>query len=503
VSSDDPANASRWLSSTTANVLGEFATRRALEADMVVAEAPRPLFLKRAVGIVRVSQVGRRAKEEKLLSPLDQRRQIERISALENLRLVNVFEELNVSGYRTKLEKRRGLWPALQMIERGEAEVLIVAYFDRFFRKLTVQAEVVQRVEEVGGRLLSVDAGEISNKTSSKWLSATVLGMMAEFHARMTAEKTYPAQVEAVAAGIIPWARLPLGYVRGEDRRAHVYDDAKKVVQKAFDLREAGMSLEGIVKFLHAQGYPRSFRSVEKMFWSRFYLGELHFGKLVNLNSHEAIIDPRQFRSVQKMRGDNRGPRGQSPSLLARQGLLVCGTCEGKMVAGGQNLKNRPDAPRKRYYDYRCAPIVSPHCERRPYISAPNLDAYVVSYVQRRLAEARGRWSSNERLIQAEADVAGKEQRLNAAVKAFDGMDDVPATREKLLEFRAEHAAALERLQELRAAFGTPALASLGDWLQMTISEQRSVLRVFIKRILVRPGRGAIEERVTIEPFEE
>lgn len=469
---------------------------------MVVAEQPRPLFLKRAVGIVRVSEVGKRAKEEKLLSPGDQRRQIERICDLENLRLVDVFEELNVSGTR-ELLKRPGLGPAVAMIEQGDADVLIVAYFDRFFRKLTVQAEVTTRVEDAGGRLLAVDAGEISNKTSSKWLTGNMLGMMAEYYARLTKEKTYQAQIESVARGIPPWAILPLGYRRGDDRRSHVDAGAAGVVRQAFELRESGAALLDVVAFLREQGYPRSFRSVEKMFYNRFYLGELHFGRLVNLASHEAIVDLRLFRSVARMRGAARGPRAGSPTLLARQGLLHCGSCGGKLVAGGQNMTGRPDAPRKRYYDYRCHPAVSAHCPARPYISATVLDGYVVDYVKRELADVQGRWSSDERLVQAEAEVTSKEQQLNAAVAAFDGLGDVVAIRAKLLELQADLEQARERLEELRAAFGTPALASLADWVDMTLAEQRALLRVFIKRIVVVPGRATPERRITIEPFEE
>lgn len=470
---------------------------------MVVAEQTRPLFLKRAVGIIRVSQVGKRAKEEKLLSPGDQRRQIERVCELENLRLVAVFEELNVSGFRRELLKRPGLGPAVTMIEQGEADVLIVAYFDRFFRKLTVQAEVTQRVEDAGGRLLAVDAGEISNKTSSKWLTGNMLGMMAEYYARLTKEKTYQAQIESVAKGIPPWAILPLGYTRGADRRIVVDVSSAAVVREAFELRETGVPLLGIVAFLHEKGYPRSFRSVEKMFYNRFYLGELHFGALVNLRSHEAIIDVRLFRSVAKMRGAARGTRGDSPNLLARQGLLYCGSCGGKLVAGGQNLLGRADAPRKRYYDYRCHPAVSPQCTARPYIGASIVDTYVVEYVKQQLANAQGRWSSDERLIEAEAEADSKERQLNAAVATFDGMGDVAAIRAKLLEMRADADAARERLEELRAAFGTPALASLADWDDMTLAEQRSILRVFIKRIEIAPGRGAPSSRITLKPFEE
>ena len=359
----DHETASEWFSSTTANVLDQYTSRLALEDDMVVAAArPRPLFLKRAVGIVRVSEVGDR-EGEKFVSPGDQTRAIQRVCEAESLRLLHIFEELDISAYRRGLDRRPGLKMAVDLIEHGEVEVVVACYFDRLFRKLTVQEEVLRRVEEAGGRVLAVDAGEVRTDTASRWLTATMLGMVAEYHARLTAEKTRDAKANAVARGIPPWSILPLGYVRGDDRKVHVDPATAEVAHEAFERREAGASLQEIVRYLREVGYSRSFRSVEKMFYNRFYLGELHYGKYVNPRSHEPIIDARLFRSVAHMRGDARGPRGDSPNLLARQSLLRCGTCGAKMVAGGQNLKNRPDAPRTRYYDYRCAAVVSPGCK--------------------------------------------------------------------------------------------------------------------------------------------
>lgn len=478
----------------------------AFEDDMVVAETRvRPLPLKRAVGIIRVSEVGDR-EGEKFASPTDQRAAVVRLCQQHDwgLNPADIFEELDVSAYRRSLDQRHGLSEAVRRIEAGTHQVVVACYFDRLFRRIDVQRQVIERVEAAGGEVYAADIGEVSHRTASRKLTATMMGAISEYYAELVREKTLPAKERAVANGIPPWGILPLGYVgHGPDRKIYVDPDAATVVREAFELREAGMSLENITLFLRGKGYPRSFRSTQKMFYNRFYLGELHYGKFSNLYSHEAIIDARLFRSVSHMRGDPRGPRSDSPILLARQGLVFCGSCNAKMMAGGQNLKGRPDAPRKRYYDYRCALISSPDCTRRAYIAAHILDAYVVDYVKRRLADAQGRWSSDERLAQAEAGVAEKERKLNAAVEAFDGMDDVSAIRAKLLAMRAEYEAARERLQELRVAFGTTALASLADWNDMTLAEQRAVLRAVIKRITVMPGRGTPQQRITIETFEE
>lgn len=505
---DPHANTSQWLSATTADVFDQYTTRLASESSMSTSAAarPRPLFLRKAVGIIRVSEVGER-EGEKFVSPGDQRKAIERIAESEQLRLVKVFEEMDVSAYRRSLARRPGLNEAVEMIERGEAEIVVACYFDRLFRKLTVQEEVLRRVEEAGGRVLAVDAGEIRQDTASRWLTSTMLGMVAEYHARLTAEKTRDAKVNAVARGIPPWGILPLGYKKGDDRRIHVDPDAAPIARAAWELRAAGAGLYEVRAFLREHGYPLSYRSVQKMLRNRFYLGELHYGKLVNTGSHEAIIDQSTYRSAQNLRA--RGQRGapsgvrQKPTmLLGRQGLLRCGSCGGAMTNGGQTVGG------KRYYDYRCSAILSQDCPQRPYVMVDRLEAHVVEYVRGCLAEARGRYTDNARLQAAEADVIDREQRLDAAVEALEDID-LGSLRAKLLRMRDELEAAKAHVANLRAAFGASAQISLCDWDDLSLGGQRAIVRALIKQIVVYPnrsgegrGRTPLGDRVAIEAFE-
>jgi ThiF family/Resolvase, N terminal domain len=45
-----------------------------------------------------------------------------------------------------------GLLKAIELVEAGEADHIVVAYFDRLVRSLRVQLEVIERVERAGGR---------------------------------------------------------------------------------------------------------------------------------------------------------------------------------------------------------------------------------------------------------------------------------------------------------------------------------------------------------------
>lgn len=118
----------------------------------------------RAIGIVRVSRVDEDAND---VGPGEQRRRIEAACKRDKLKLVDVIEELNVSS-GTPLAARAGLLRAVETVEAGTADLIVVAYFDRLVRSLAIQAEIVGRVEQAGGQLLAVDVGQITNGSAAQ-----------------------------------------------------------------------------------------------------------------------------------------------------------------------------------------------------------------------------------------------------------------------------------------------------------------------------------------------
>jgi DNA invertase Pin-like site-specific DNA recombinase len=117
----------------------------------------------RAVGIIRVSKVGGRD-SERFVSPDDQRQRIKALCKREGFKLVDVFEEMDVSG-GAPLERRKGLREAVELIEAHRADVIVAGYFDRLVRSLKVQGDVLERVEAAGGGVLSADFGKLSEAT--------------------------------------------------------------------------------------------------------------------------------------------------------------------------------------------------------------------------------------------------------------------------------------------------------------------------------------------------
>lgn len=436
---------------------------------------------------MRISRTGNR-EGERFVSPVEQRERIAAACERDGLQLTEVIEELDVSG-GTPLERRTGLRRAVELVEASSVNVVVVAYFDRLVRSLTVQREVVERVEQAGGAILAVDVGEVRADTASRWLSSTMLGMVAEYHRRVTAERTEDAKRRAVARGVPPFPNVPPGYRRRDDGRLEPHPEHATVVADAFRLRAGGATVSEVRDHLRAHGIERSFHGVQALLGSRIVLGELRFGENVNTASHPAIVEPSIWQQVQRMRV-SRGRRAKSERLLARLGILRCGTCGGRMVIGSTDQNG------VRHYMYRCSPIGD--CPRRVTVSANLAERVVVDEVRRLLDGMQGTATVAEGAADAERALDRAEQELDAAVRAFTGLEDVDAARERLLQLRQERDQARDRAEELRAA-ATPALSisASGDWDLLTLDEQRALIRAVVEQATVAPGRGA--DRITVQ----
>ncbi len=440
--------------------------------------------VRRAVGIVRVSRVAGRTGEQ-FVSPSEQRTRVEEACARDGLQLVETLEELDVSG-GAALAKRPGLRRAVEMVEAGEADVIVAGYFDRLVRSLAVQAELVSRVEAAGGAILAVDVGAVTGASAGQWLSGTMLGAVSEYHRRVTAERTEDAKRRAVARGVAPFPNVPPGYRKDADGRLELHPKEARVVAEAFRRRAAGATVKDVREYLRGKGVERSYHGTQALLESRIVLGELRFGDdMVNTASHPAIVDAGIWQQVQQARSP-RGRRPKSERLLARLGVLRCGTCGARMVVGSAN--------HGAYQLYRCPPVGD--CPQRVTISAPVAEAAIVDAVKGLLEGMRGTASLAEGVEDAERELQHAERELEAAVTAFSGLDDVDAARTRLGELRDAREAARDRLAALQAAAAPAITVSAGEWGDLTLDEQRALIQATIAEATVVPGRG--DDRVTV-----
>src|SRR5439155_15531514 len=248
-----------------------------------------------------------------------------------------------------------------------------------------------------------------------------------EYHRRVTAERTRDAKRRAVARGVPPFPNIPPGYRRDQDGGIEVDPKTASAVAEGFRLRAAGATVKEVREHLRRAGVERSYHGVQAMLSSRIYLGELRFGEYVRDDPRVALVESAVWQAVQRMRSP-RGRRAKSERLLARLGVLRCGTCGARMVIGSTDQKGT------RHYFYRCPPVGD--CPRRVTVSADLAERIVVEEVRRLLEGVRGRASIAGGVEEAEQDLDRRERELDAAIRAFSGLEDVDAARERLLALR-------------------------------------------------------------------
>jgi hypothetical protein len=311
--------------------------------------------------------------------------------------------------------------------------------------------------------------------------------------ADQTREKVGEAQERAVARGATPWARVQLGYRRRPNGALEVDQDTAPIVRRVYEMRLEGASLMQIRKMLREHGVERSHRGVQEMLKSRVYLGEVHFGKLHNLEAHEPIfkteLERKLWYDVEALHV-KRGPRPKSTRLLSRLDVLRCGSCGARMVA----MK----LPRQRDYPiYRC-PSTS-DCPKHMTISAQIVEDAVVVEVKRLLDGLKGTASGESGVLKAQEDLERAQEALEQGIRVLAGLESEPVAIERLRELRDARDRARDHHQELASRRDASTVAvTMADWDQLTLDEQRQLIRIVVERVTVAPGRGP--ERITIEP---
>lgn len=377
------------------------------------------------------------------------------------------------------LHERPKLRAAVEAVERGEAHIIVAERFDRLFRDLDVQREVIQRVEAAGGRLVTA-AGKISHATAEAELHANLNGAIAQYTKRTAMERSWDAVEIAIEEGRVPWKSSTPGYDTDEHGRL-VPNEQAEIVERAFQMRADGATVARVRELLRESGIERSYHGVMTLLKSRVVLGEIHFGRHTpNLRAHEPIVDRVLWQRVQRV-SSPRGRKAKSDRLLARLGVLRCGTCGARMVVGTSNNSG--------YYIYRCPPTGD--CSRRCTISAEVVEGAVVEAVKGALADVEGRASAAAGAKRAVQALDEAQTALDNAIKAFAAAG-VAAEPEAVAQIAAlREARDRARTAVEQAGSVDDALAvSVEDWDDLTLEERRGLIRATVERVIVSPGRG-------------
>ncbi|HMN42253.1 MAG TPA: recombinase family protein [Phycisphaerales bacterium] len=198
--------------------------------------SPAPVGPTRAIGYVRVSTTEQGVSGLGLAA---QRSAIEAACSQRGWTLAGVEEDI-ASGKSTN--GRHGLARAIQRIEGGEAEALIVTKLDRLARSSLDFANHLDRARRAGWSLVILDLGLDTASTIGQF-TASVMAAVAELERAMIGDRTRQALAEAKKRG----TRL------GRPDRYRVTEEVRcRVVTE----RAEGRSLRAIADGLTSDGIP-------------------------------------------------------------------------------------------------------------------------------------------------------------------------------------------------------------------------------------------------------
>lgn len=434
------------------------------------------------LGYTRVSRIGDR--RETLISPELQTSRIQHYAAGHGLAVRMLEPELDVSGGTTT---RPILERAIQSIEAGEHEGIIVAQLDRLSRmELADALATIRRIEAAGGQVIAV-AENFDVSTPEGRMSRNVILSLGEMQLERYKRQFRDAKQQAVERGIWPTNTVPVGYRKRGDRRLEPDPKSRAKVVRAFEMRAAGDSWAKI-----ATALQMGQTTISKVVRNRVYLGELRLGEWVNPESHEPLVSRDLFEAAQL--DLPRPPRpGNEPALLT--GLARCASCGGAMTLSVNRGRH-----------YRCPGLVrrNGRCQARAIIGAVKLETYVEEAALREIDSLSV--TAQQRSLQV--DVADKA--LTAAedeLAAYQRAVSVSGIGEAaFLEGMRARVDAVERarqgLAEARRMVGPlPEPGTLRElWSEMSVQERRHVLGGALSAVVVRRGRGPAAERVRLIP---
>jgi DNA invertase Pin-like site-specific DNA recombinase len=447
-------------------------------------------------GYIRVSQVGGRSGAS-FISPSVQREQIIGWASLHGAVVDQVFEELDQSGARSD---RPLLMSALERVESGQSQGIVVAKLDRFGRSLVDGLANIDRIAAADGIFVSVQDGlDLSTPTGK--LVLRIMFSMAEWELDRVRANWETARARAVARGVHGCGVAPFGYRRGAGGRLKIDPEAAPVLAEVFRRRSEGATILELTEFLNGTGLktPRGSAffidvTVTQMLRHRAYLGEAKSGQYVNPKGHPAIVDEATWYKAQrptKYRSKRRA------SLLG--GILRCGSCRFKMFS--EAAIHSPTAFRN---SYRCAGRTSAGpCPCMAKVRGHEIEGLIEDFVFRLAAANKPDRHAASREAKAESEL----DRAHAALIRYrdhsgalmvlspENFAEGLAKRQEDVEKAALRLAHARRATEVPS--GTPPNLEQA-WPGFSIAERRKVIEEFIDCAFVLPGRQPAVDRVYV-----
>jgi hypothetical protein len=317
---------------------------------------------------------------------------------------------------------------------------------------------------------------------------------VAEYVALTAGERTAVTKQRNIDAGIPPFPRITPAYRRRADGTLEQDPTNGPLIREACLMRARGASYGQIQDYLRSEGLELTWTGLRTTLASPLLVGEIRFGKFrPNLHAiDDPIIDHATRRAMFRARA-TRGRQSKSERLLARLGILHCGTCGARM-----SVNTATGAGGKRYPYYSCGDR-NRSCGAPAMIGAELAEDAIRDKAIELGEEVRGRASLDLPLEEARLAREQAESALATAIRSLARLGGEAATQEVLDLLQAERDAAVDTHERLLALTAPTRTVTLEQWDsgELTLDDKRAAIRAVIVRATVAPGRGP--GRITIE----
>jgi len=284
--------------------------------------------------------------------------------------VVRVFCDEGLTGTD---DRRQAFQDAIAFCELYSPDFFITWSTSRFSRNKIDAALYKLRLDRCGTSIVYL-CTPIDRDTDSGWMLESMLEVFDEYYSRQISADTKRSMIKNAREGYWNGGAPPFGYrpEPAEDnprrRRLKIYPPEAEIVELIFNMRLAGQGAKAIATVLNERGIthrgsPWQKGSILYILRSESYIGHVIFNRRdrktmrdrdrkdwIVVQSHDPIISPETFESVQAMLNTENPGRGTGShaSRFLFTGLLRCGKCGASLQI--ESAKGRS----RRYHYYNC-----------------------------------------------------------------------------------------------------------------------------------------------------
>lgn len=168
-----------------------------------------------------------------------------------DLELVEVVEDPGVSG---KSMDRPGLQRALAMLEKGEADALLVMKLDRLTRRVADLGVLIEAHFSDDRRSLISVSEHINTGTAAGRLVLNVLVSVSQWERETISERVSQSMKHLKEAGRYTGGIAPYGWRPTDDGGLVPHEAEQTIIQAVQGYRDAGLSFKAIAERLSERG---------------------------------------------------------------------------------------------------------------------------------------------------------------------------------------------------------------------------------------------------------